>query len=536
MNLVEVLRVVRERRLIILSCLVLGLLGAAVATRFIQPTYSTQVTMFVAGSTPAPVPASQPPAAAPASGTPTAQPTPVQTAQQNSVYQANELAQSRMTSYVQLVTSDRITAPVVQTLNLGVEPSELADQITVSNVPNTVVMTVAVTDQQPEKAAQIANSVAEQFVGLVQQLEAQSGSNQISVAILQPAAVPTQPISPKPLFNLVLGAALGLLLGLVGAFVRDALDMTFRSRERLAQTTGAPTLGVIPFISRLRRQPLITAGVSRSGMVESFRQLRTNLYYYAGAIQGAHRAPEVDGTVVNLVVTSSLSGEGTTSIVCNLAIAAADAGRTVLVVDANLRSPGVADLFQLEQGPGLAEVLTGDAELPQVVQTWQRGAMGVDILPSGKIVSRSSELLSSRAMLDLLTEVRGSYDLVLIDTPPLLPLTDAAAVAPHADGVLLVVRYGRTTSTQVETATDALKAVSGALVGTVISMVPRTSPRIRLERPKESRTGSHTSTVTLTGSHVAGAGDGLGVTEQQLQPTAVNPPTPQPESVRLPAP
>ena len=359
-NLVEVLRVVRERRLIIVSGLVLGMLGAVVATHLIPQMYSAQVTMFVAGSPPVvPAPTTAPSAASTAG--PTA-PAPATTPQLDSVYQANELAQARMSSYVQLLTSDRITAPVVQALNLAVEPSDLAGRMTVSNVPNTVVLTVAVTDQQPERAAQIANAVAEQFVGLVKQLGAQSGSNQISVALLQPASVPTQAVSPRPLLNLGLGAGLGLLLGLVGAFVRDSVDTTFRSRESLADATGAPTLGVVPYIRDPARQPLMVDNDSKTSIAEAFRQLRTNLYFSPGATQGAHHVT-VDTTLVNLVVTSSVSGEGATSTVCNLAIAEADAGRTVLVIDANLRSPGMTELFALKSGPGLAEVLIGGTTL-----------------------------------------------------------------------------------------------------------------------------------------------------------------------------
>jgi len=490
-NLVDVLRVVRERRLIIVSGLVLGILGAVVATHLIPQMYSAQVTMFVAGSPPAVAAPTTASSAASTAG-PTA-PAPVTTPQLDSVFQANELAQARMSSYVQLLTSDRITAPVVQALNLAVEPSDLAGRMTVSNVPNTVVLTVAVSDQQPERAAQIANTVAEQFVGLVQQLEAQSGSNQISVVILQPASVPTQAVSPRPLLNLGLGAGLGLLLGLVGAFVRDTVDTTFRSRESLAHATGAPTLAVVPFIRDTARQPLMVDNDSKTSLAEAFRQLRTNLYFSPGATHGAHHATVVDATLVNLVVTSSLSGEGATSTVCNLAIAEADAGRTVLVIDANLRTPGITELFTLKAGPGLAEVLIGGTTLAKAVQTWRQGARVVDVLPSGGIPSQPSELLSSRAMIDLLADVRTRYDRVLIDTPPLLPVTDAAAVAPHADGVLLVVRYGRTHAAEIEIATAALDAVSGVLVGTVITMVPKTSPRIRFERHKNSRTGSYTT-------------------------------------------
>ncbi len=197
---------------------------------------------------------------------------------------------------------------------------------------------------------------------MIKQLETQSGSNQIAVQIIQPASIPTAPAPPKPVINLALGALLGLLLGIVGAFFRDALDTSFRSRERLADSTGAPTLGVIPFVRGTRKAP---AGCRHGFTDRDGRGIPVTAdepAFQLGVDLGG--TPQLDvGGPVSVVVTSSLPDEGTTSTVCNLAIAAADAGRTVLVIDANLRSPAVTDLLKLEHGPGLAEVLAGDAVL-----------------------------------------------------------------------------------------------------------------------------------------------------------------------------
>jgi non-specific protein-tyrosine kinase len=274
----------------------------------------------------------------------------------------------------------------------------------------------------------------------------------------------------------------------------------------------------VPFIRGLARQPLIVDRGTQASLAEAFRQLRTNLYFSPGATQGTHHANTVNATLVNVVVTSSLSGEGTTSTLCNLAIAEAEAGRKVMVIDANLRSPGVIGLFGLETGPGLVEVLTGGTTLASAIQTWRRAGTNIDVLPSGASPARPSDLLSSRAMISLLASVRSRYHLVLIDTPPLLPVTDAAAVAPHADGVLLVVQYGKTQADQIETATDALDAVSGVLVGTVISMVPSTSPRIRLERSKNPRTGAHSADEPRAVSGASEGADPAGSPEPALSP------------------
>jgi non-specific protein-tyrosine kinase len=244
---------------------------------------------------------------------------------------------------------------------------------------------------------------------------------------------------------------------------RHLLDTTVKSAEQLT----ALAEGAQPDDDRLRQgraqTPAHRARAAGRPRAEAFRQLRTNL-----------RFVDLDNHHKVIVVTSPLPAEGTTTTTLNLAIALASGGQKVLVVEADLRRPGAARLLGLSSTVGLTSVLTHGVPLDQAIQPW-RG--GVDLLASGPLPPNPAELLGSMHMAALLAEVGSWYDTVLVDTPPLLPVTDAAAIAPAADGVLLVTRFRKTTREQVAAAVAAISAVSAPLLGTVLNMVPRRGPR-----------------------------------------------------------
>jgi capsular exopolysaccharide synthesis family protein len=253
--------------------------------------------------------------------------------------------------------------------------------------------------------------------------------------------------------------AVGLIVGVGAAALRDSLDTTIRSPELLAEVASAPTLSVIPFDGEAATSPLITEGSAQSSRAEAMRQLRTNLQFV-----------EVDRPLRSLVVSSAVPGEGKSTTVCNLGIAFAEAGKRVVIVDADLRRPTIAEYLGLEGAVGLTNVLAGQASVRDVIQPWGNNSLWV--LPSGYIPPNPSELLGSDNMADLLAALSDSFDMIIIDTPPLLPVTDAAVMAAIADGCLLVSRHGKTTTTQVATAFSALAAVGAKLHGCVLSMSP----------------------------------------------------------------
>jgi non-specific protein-tyrosine kinase len=248
------------------------------------------------------------------------------------------------------------------------------------------------------------------------------------------------------------------------ALLRNALDASIKAPEQLRHVAGAPNLGIIAFDPQVPRRPLTVHEDQQAPRAEAFRQLRTNLQFV-----------DVDRPRKVIVVTSSMPNEGKTTTLANLGIALASAGQRVLVIEADLRRPKLADLLGLDRTVGLTSVLAGRLGPAHAVQHWAGG--GVDVLASGPLPPNPSELLASKQMARLLSELRAEYDTVLIDTPPLLPVTDAAAVAPATDGVILVCRFKKTSRDQVAAAVEALPSGAAPLLGTVFTMVPATGPR-----------------------------------------------------------
>jgi succinoglycan biosynthesis transport protein ExoP len=482
-NINDAVRIVRERWRVVLLCLLLGLLGAGATAALTPRQYASDVSLYIS---------------------------PVgRAASPDDAYKANELAKEKMTSYAPLMKDKRITQAVVDKLQLPLTADQLSSHLTVTVQPDAVVMVASVTDTSPERAAAIANAVADEFVGVVTQLEQPFGSSSSSSTptpapttpgvrqppvAQQPAndtttirpqvirkAVPQPtPVAPNVPFDVALGAALGLLVGLGAAFLGNARDTSVRDPERLQAITGAVVLSEIPEDRTARRVPIAVGQTPEPPRAEAYRRLRTNLQFHRSAPKGT------GGKVV--VVTSASIGDGTSVTACNLARALAASSRVILV-DANLRHPQVATYLDLEPGPGLTTVLTGN--LSWTFARRKGSDVALDVLPSGPVAPRMGELLTSRRMDDLLHELRKRYDFVIIDAPALLPVSDAAAVAARADGVVLVVRYRVTSEEQVEGAVDALRAVSAHLAGTVLSMAPPSRPRRRRARIYVDQPASH---------------------------------------------
>ena len=438
MTLGDYLKILRERWIIILMAIVIGLTAAGTIW-FLRPKeYTAELTMYVSAQT--------------ADST-------------QSAFQGAQLSQERVTSYVRLVTSPRVIEQVVRDLRLPEAPIDLTEQVAASSAVDSVLIDVTVDDRSPERAAAIANAIGRVFTALVAEIErptAIGAQPPVAVRVVQPASPPLLPSSMELPLMLGLGLAAGLVVGLLGALARNALDTSIKSSDQLRGVAGVPNLGTIIFDPQVPKRPLTVHEDPQAPRAEAFRQLRTNLQFI-----------DVDRPHRIIVVTSAMPSEGKTTTLANLAIALATAGHRVLVVDADLRRPKLAELLGLDRSVGLTNVLSGRVAPGQVIQHW---AGGVDVLASGPLPPNPSELLGSTQMASALRHLGAQYDIVLVDTPPLLPVTDAAAVAPATDGVLLVSRF-KSTREQLGAAVHALEAVSAALLGTVFSMVPSKGPR-----------------------------------------------------------
>lgn len=285
--------------------------------------------------------------------------------------------------------------------------------------------------------------------------------------ILRTASPPKLPISPRPVRDTLLGALLGLVLGLLAAFGRNALDRRVRSSSEITEALGLPLIGRVPDAA-LGSAGLLTAPKrTKEEHVEALAVVRANL-----AFLDAEHPPR------SVIVTSALAGEGKTTVSCGLAAAAAAAGRRVLLIEGDLRRPAIAERLGIERGPGLGDYLAGHATPQEILQTVALPAAAgeeegsrptVVCITAGVHRERPAELLQSARCRQLLEQVREVYDLVVVDSTPLLSVADAIEVMPHVDGTVVCVRAGRTTRDQVRAARTALERVPARPSGVVVT-------------------------------------------------------------------
>ncbi|GAB3633882.1 hypothetical protein GCM10027421_32350 [Microbacterium shaanxiense] len=280
------------------------------------------------------------------------------------------------------------------------------------------------------------------------------------------ARLPSSPISPNTRLNLALGLLAGLALGLVYAFVRHTLDRRIRHQRDVERISGVAAIGVLPLEKAMAgtRQVIDFSLGTQHGVshhtIESMRELRTNLQFI-----------DVDNPPRVIVVTSAVPGDGKSTVAVNLASSLAAAGQRAILVDCDLRRPVIADIFGISRDVGLTDVLAGRAELQDVAHH-PNNAVPLVVLGAGRIPPNPSELLGSRRMRDFLAEVSKSA-IIILDSPPVLPVTDAAVLSAGADGVLVVVSSGKTTFDMLQRAIDSVARTSGRVLGVVLNKVPR---------------------------------------------------------------
>lgn len=282
------------------------------------------------------------------------------------------------------------------------------------------------------------------------------------MSVVREPQVPTSPVSPRPVRNLGIGLVLGLLVGLGLALLRDLLDTSIKSEADTKPVTDATVIGSIAFDSDAKVHPLIVQVDPHGGRSEAFRALRTNLKFV-----------DVANHLNSITFTSSVPGEGKTTTTANLAITMAATGARVCVIEGDLRRPRLLSYLGLEGAVGLTDVLIGQTDVADVLQ--QFGTDGLFVLGAGPIPPNPSELLGSEAMRDTVRKLESEFDIVIIDAPPLLPVTDAAVVSTITGGTVLIVGAGLVNREQLRRAVGTLDSVGGNLLGLVLNRLPAAS-------------------------------------------------------------
>lgn len=379
----------------------------------------------------------------------------------STAYQGNLFSQQRVASYAQLITGKELASRVIERLQLDETPQSLAADISAEPIPDTVLLNVSVSRPSATEARDIASAVGRLFTEMVTKLETPDGApnSTVTVTITEPPLAASSPTSPDPVRNLALGALAGLAVGAAAALLRERLDNTVKTPEQIADLTGVGVVGALAEDEALRDQQVFDDEDGYSQTAEAYRQIRTNLQFLGA-----------DNSARTIVITSSLPGEGKTTVAVNLSVVLAQSGARVALIEADLRRPRVTRYLGMISGAGLSNVLAGSAHYDEVIQPYADGNLSV--LAAGPMPPNPSEMLGWPQMRDLLVELRDENDYIIIDAPPLLPVTDAAVLTVAADGAIVVARHGVTTRAQLQQATGNLRRIDANLLGVVLNRIP----------------------------------------------------------------
>ena len=428
--------------------------------------------------------------------------------------------QSMTGTYREMLVDWVVLQGVIDRLNLNVTPAAIQNEIIVTTISGTQLLVVTVRDPDPNRAKDIANTLGQVFADHIRELQTQRYSasqtglaKQVSdmeqqinvttqaistvtnsaeklqlearltqyrslyanlvtnfeqvrlaeaqtstnVVVSQPA-VTTEQVIPKTNTNVLLGFLAGALLAMLVVILIDVLDDTLKNPDQIRQKLNLAILGMITIHPTEDNKP-ISLMQPRSPAAESFRSLRTNLTFSS-----------VDKPIHRILITSTMPQEGKTTVSANLAVVFAQGEKKVILIDADLRKPQIHRRFGLSNRVGLSELFVSSWDvLPQVIQTGALPELGV--ITSGGLPPNPSDLLSSQKMAHILERINQDFSLIIIDTPPVLSVTDACALAPAVDGVLLVAQPGKTRMHEFQQAIQQLRSVNANILGVVLNDV-----------------------------------------------------------------
>jgi succinoglycan biosynthesis transport protein ExoP len=438
------------------------------------------------------------------------------------------VSQSLSSTYATVATTRPILENVITKLDLGVTTDELAKNVRADAPVSSTLLMIVAQDGNPSRAAAIANALATALIAASPAIQGRQAEFQQSIdadlqatqdqitatqatvdtlsalaartpaqdadlatlegrlvslrstyttlltasssnasnllSVIEPAVAPVAPISPRPLLNTLLAAALGLLISTGVAFGAEYLDDSVKDSDKVQEVANLSTLGTIGRMSgdkgRSAIYRLVTLLYPRSGVAEAYRTLRTNIEFAS-----------LDQDAKTLLVTSSIPGEGKTVTAANLAVVFAQAGRRVLLVDADLRKPGVHVIFDLPNAHGLTTLLRSDGiSVDAIVQMTEQA--NLRILTTGPLPPNPAELLGSQRMRTVLDRLKIDEDLVIFDSPPLQAVTDSAILSSFVDGTVFVIdaQHGRRRA--VRAAREALAKAGANVLGAVLNRIP----------------------------------------------------------------
>jgi capsular exopolysaccharide synthesis family protein len=429
MDIKVYLKIIRNRWWLLILGPVLAAAAAFYISKQLTPVYSTSTTLLVN-----------------------------QTQTPGTVQYNDILTSERLTNtYAELVRRPVILENVIRRLDLTMNYAELSGRMAVSAIPNTQLLKISIEDTDPVRASIIANTTAQEFIDDNSKQLGRPGS----VSVAQEATVPNTPAKPNVRMNTVLAAIVGLLVVGSLAVLLEYLDDTVKAEDEMETVLGVPMLGIVRKHKPYRGK---VVGPLNQEASEAYQALRTNVHF-AG----------VGKKLRSIVITSSSPREGKSTTASGLAIALAQAGSKVILVDADLRRPSLHTIFDLPNTFGLTNLILVEAQEPGPA-LMASGTPNLSILPAGPIPPNPADLLMSTEMEQLMRSMTDKADYVIYDTPPVLAVTDASILSGRTDGVLLVGLSGATRTSSLRQTLQDLMRTQSRILGVVVNRV-RSKPR-----------------------------------------------------------
>lgn len=424
MELRKLLSLISQKINLIIAIMILFVVGSAVVSALlISPKYESKATMIIRSSN-------------------------------YNEYSYNDilLTQKLVNTYIVIILSDSVLNQVSDNLGLGMSSDDLRDMLNVSGIGDTEIISVKVTDTIPRRSMDIANEITR-----VSPKEIMRTAKVGNIELIDHATLPKEPISPNYAINAFFAGLIAFILTLVTIVLKDQLDKTIKTPADVENLLDLTVLGQIPSSKRKKANDYTLVDDEDFFQVEAYNTLRTNIEYSI-----------INNVNKTFVVTSSVSLEGKSHIIANLGVFLAHIGYNVLLVDCDFRKPKLNRFFDLPSKVGLTNVLYKRTELDSAINKIDSR---LHVLCTGPLPPNSVEILSSKQMKDFLKTVSGTYNYILIDTPPSAYLADASVLGPIVNGVLLVIKYGSTPADVVLQAVSNLKKVNANITGAVISQV-----------------------------------------------------------------
>lgn len=423
---------IKRLKLIIIITLCSTILSSLVSVFLIKPTYKADISVIINQSKSESSPSSQ-------------------------TYNDIMMYQKMVKTYAEFAKSRVVAEHVIKSLNLDLKVGQLQSMLTVTPKGDTEFLNLSITALEPKLAQDITNQYAKSLKAVSNDVKKVD-----NVQLLDEALLPQGKASPRVSLNIAIAFFLGLMVSVGLSFLLEYLDNTVKSKEDIERLSDIPVIGLLPFDDTLasgRGQQLVTYTNPKSSTSEAYRTLRTNIQFSS-----------LDTEITSLVFTSTKPGEGKSTIISNIAITMAQSGKKVLLLDCDLRKPTIHKKFGASNSKGLTNILLKDKKYEEcVIVTKQEN---LHVVPSGPIPPNPSELLGSNKFKILLRHLSSIYDVILIDAPPILIVTDAQVLSSVCDGTVLLTSYGETEKEALMEGKSLLTKVNSNILGVVLNKIP----------------------------------------------------------------